>query len=400
MNKQTEIKIKNEDALIKIWKVISWLDRQRWNPENLHDYVNWFQRDLSSCEKVLTHWICYITDRQIPFEKVWDRGGYVFSELVYEYSREELSVQKVLDKHYEPYLDKKGTQRYTFKSTNNAKFASRYVTYDYQSILQTLQVLDEQKYQRNIVRYILSVVQRFQNEPDLLIRVACALHLLTYELDQKKANPKKVMQTINSSRQFAEKLDKFKKTSTDNKKRLWCCVRDYKKGLFQRIFNDAIKEAVPNEATELIGIWNNLPMDQIELPGDVWNNSLLFRDNLFADVLNISGLPKSWRMPRIIRELYRELSPREDGDAFYPEQFDITFDFVPRMCSKKLCNVCPFGKNGADSICIPTSNKYCPVALFSCGYITRCIGNQGECVLKEGVGKGICKGALRQIEMS
>jgi len=180
MNKQMAIKIKNEDTLIKIWKVISWLDRQRWNPENLHDYVNYFQNELSSCEKVLTHWVCYITDRQIPFEKVWDRGGYVFSELVYEYSRKELSVQEVLDKHYEPYLDKKGSQRYRFMSTNNAKFASRYVTYDYQSILQTLQVLDEQEYQRNIVRYILSVVQRFKNKPDLLTRVACALHLLTY----------------------------------------------------------------------------------------------------------------------------------------------------------------------------------------------------------------------------
>jgi len=207
------------------------------------------------------------------------------------------------------------------------------------------------------------------------------------------------MRTINSSKQFAEKLDKFKKTSTDNKKRLWCCVRDYKKGIFQRIFNKAIKEAFPNEATDLIRIWNNLPMDHIELPGDVWNNSPLFRDRLFADVLNISSLLESWRMPRIIRELYRELSSSKNADAFYPEQFDITFDFVPRMCSKKLCNVCPFGKNGADSICIPTSNKYCPVALVTCGYVAKCVGEHGDCAIREELGKKICQETLPNVTL-
>jgi len=29
----------------------------------------------------------------------------------------------------------------------------------------------------------------------------------------------------------------------------------------------------------------------------------------------------------------------------YPEQFDITFDFVPRMCDKGNCALCPYGKD-------------------------------------------------------
>jgi len=136
-------------------------------------------------------------------------------------------------------------------------------------------------------------------------------------------------------------------------------------------------------------------MDQIELPGDVWNNSPLFRNNLLANVLDIDSVPKGWGMPKIIRELYSQLKNKEEINDFYPEQFDVTFDFVPRMCNKKLCNVCPFGQNGVESICIPTPNKYCPVALLTSGYITRCVGDQDECILKKGVGKGICKGALR-----
>ncbi len=395
MNKQMDIKIKNEDAIIKIWKVISWLDRQRWNPENLRNYVNFFQEDLSSCEKVLTHWVCYITDRQMPFELIWDKGGYVFSEMVHEYSISQLPLQEILDNHYEKYYDNAGREHYRFRTSNDVTFSSRYVTDDYQAINQTLEVLDHPTYKRNIVAYIVEVLRKFKSEHDLLLRVACALHLLTYQLDRKKANPEIAIKVLNDGREFHKKLIRFKRTSTSDKKRLWCSVRDYKKGLYQQIFNQAIEEVAADGAEELIDLWNNLPMDQIELPGDVWNNSPLFRDNMFPSVLDISGIPKSWGMPKIIRELYNQLKNKEEINNFYPEQFDVTFDFAPRMCSKKLCDVCPFGPDGVESICIPSPNKYCPVALLSCGYITRCIGNQSECVLKEGVGKGICKGALR-----
>ena len=131
-------------------------------------------------------------------------------------------------------------------------------------------------------------------------------------------------------------------------------------------------------------------MDQIELPGDVWNNSPLFRDNLVAKVLDLAVLPKTWKMPKTIREVYEQLKSNKEIDGFYPEQFDITFDFVPRMCNKKLCNVCLFGKNGVESICIPTKDKYCPVALISCSYVFTC--KEDSCILKEGISRGICKG--------
>lgn len=395
----SKVRIKNKDLLIRVFRTISWLDTRRWGTGESYNFVNFFREDLTNCEKVLTHWICYITDRQIPFEIVWDKGGYIFSELVYEYSRNNSRAPEgILKGHYEKYQDKKGKERFRFKSkTNDITFASRYVTDDYQNILQTLKILDKyevaingRKYKRNLIAFILHFIQRFKEKDDLLIRVACALHLLTYKLDRKRANPNRVTEILKNNNEFEKYLKEFKRASTKGKKRLWCCIRDYKKGLYNEIFNNSVKEVLSNnaDAEELINLWNSLPMDQIELPGDVWNNSPLFRNNLFADVLDLESIPKTWNMPEIIREIYNQLKDNEDIKDFYPEQFDITFDFVPRMCNKKLCKVCLFGKNGVESICIPTKDKYCPVALLSCGYVAKC--EEEGCIIKEGISKGIC----------
>ncbi len=65
------------------------------------------------------------------------------------------------------------------------------------------------------------------------------------------------------------------------------------------------------------------------------------------------------------------------GDS-YPEQFDISFDFVPRMCMNNNCDICPIGllkyhsKSGFSKTCVKNSNLYCSVALIDCGYKTGC----------------------------
>lgn len=319
--------IKDETALVNIFKTISWLDDRRWIVGDNYNFIHFFKDNLTNCEKILTHWTCYITERQMPFEIVWDKGGYVFSELIYEYTRNGSPLQQILDNHYESYNDTK----FRFKSIDNKKyFASRYVTDDYQSLLQTLEVLDKSEYERNIIVYIIAIMRRFKDREDLLMRVACGLHLLTYQLDGKKANSEEIIEIINDEEEFEKRLNTFKRTSTIGKKRLWCCIRDYKKGLYHQIFNDAVKEVASEDAGELISKWGSLPMDQIELPGDVWNNSPLFRTNLFANVLDIENIPETWKMPDVVRELYHQLKEHKDVYDFYPEQFDITFDFVPR----------------------------------------------------------------------
>jgi len=388
------LKIKDQNSFIKICKVISWLDNRRWNTEDNYNFVHFFRDDLTNCEKILTHWICYITDRQMPFEVVWDKGGYVFSELVYEYERSKLLPQQILNAYYEKYKDNKSKEKFRFKSSENTTFASRYVTDDYQNILNTLEILNY--YERNIINFIVDIIKRFKDREDLLVRIACSLHLLTYQLDSKKTNPKKTLRILNNEQEFEKKVEFFKRNTTSGKKRLWCCIRDYKKGLYHKVFSEAIKEVTGREASKFISIWDNLPMEQIELPGDVWNNSPLFKNNLFTKILDIDSIPKTWGMPEIIRDIYKQLKSSEEINDFYPEKFDITFDFVPRMCSKKLCDVCPFGQKGVELVCITSEDKYCPVALLSCGYIAKCVGKEGNCIFKEGIGKGICMGRVKK----
>ena len=387
------LKVKDKDSFIKICKVISWLDDRRWNTEDNYNFINFFREDLSNSEKILTHWICYITDRQMPFEAVWDKGGYVFSELANKYKGSKLLPQQILNAHYEKYRDNKSKERFRFKSSDNRTFASRYITDDYQNILNTLEVLDH--YKRDIISFILNIIKRFKDKEDLLIRIACSLHLLTYQLDSKKANPKKTLKILNNEQEFEKKVEFFKRNATSGKKRLWCCIRDYKKGLYHKVFSEAIREVTGREASKFISIWDNLPMEQIELPGDVWNNSPLFKNNLFAKILDVDSIPKTWGMPEIIRDIYKQLKGSEEINGFYPEQFDITFDFVPRMCSKKLCDVCPFGQKGVELVCIPSEDKYCSIALLSCGYTAKCVGIEGDCILKEGIGKAICMGRVK-----
>ena len=224
------LKIKDKNSFVEICKVISWLDGKRWSGDNNYNFINFSRDDLSNSEKILTHWICYITDRQMPFEAVWDKGGYVFSELVYEYKRSKWLPQQILNAHYEKYKDNKSKERFRFKSSNNTTFASRYVTDDYQNILNALEVLGH--YKRNIINFIVDIIKRFKDKEDLLIRIACGLHLLTYQLDSKKANSKETLRILNDEREFEKKVEYFKKNITLGKKRLWCSIRDYKKGLY------------------------------------------------------------------------------------------------------------------------------------------------------------------------
>ena len=67
----------------------------------------------------------------------------------------------------------------------------------------------------------------------------------------------------------------------------------------------------------------------------------------------------------------------------YPEQFDVTFDFVPRMCEKNNCDICPFNltnkNNNIDKICVNDKSKYCTVAQICCNY--KCMCKPNECTI-------------------
>ena len=126
-------------------------------------------------------------------------------------------------------------------------------------------------------------------------------------------------------------------------------------------------------------------LDVMELPGDVWNNNAMFRDGLFTP--HLRNARKSWDMPRTVREVYAELS----NTHFYPEQLDVTFDFVPRMCSKRSCGYCFFG-GGTQRLCHQRKDLLCPVTLATCGYEHTC--DPDGCPFKANTLAGTCKKAV------
>lgn len=372
------------------------MDNWRWNLNENTDENGYmkYKKPLSNSNIILSNWICCITNRQMSYKIVWEKGGPIFSELVSEYSKmNNVSPKEILKKYYKK--DKENNCKFKFKSFADPKndFASRYINDDYKKILQTLEVLNDREYNRSIILFVVKVMKEFSNEKDLLTRIACALYLLTYS----NMKPKNARSVIKNKILFDKALDEFKNESTENKKRLWVSLRDYLKGFYSKIFEKALKETAEKfpklDADELIELWHNLSMNQmnqLELPGDVWNNRPELTNLFSRAIKNIKNIHDKWGMPKIIREIYNRIKNKADIKKFYPEQFDVTFDFVPRMCDEELCKVCLFSKNGVDLICIPSENRYCPVAISSCGYLVKCNAKKEKCVLKEGISKGLC----------
>ncbi|HDZ86003.1 MAG TPA: hypothetical protein ENH35_05695 [Candidatus Moranbacteria bacterium] len=83
-------------------------------------------------------------------------------------------------------------------------------------------------------------------------------------------------------------------------------------------------------------------------------------------------------LSKILRDYFEK--NKDDLVNSYPEQFDISFDFVPRMCENNNCDICPIGlikgkKNSKfKKTCIIDTNYYCPVALTNCNYKIDCFG--------------------------
>ena len=99
-----------------------------------------------------------------------------------------------------------------------------------------------------------------------------------------------------------------------------------------------------------------------------------------------SGTPR-------IRYVYELLKASEDL-RFYPEQLDVSFDFVPRMCEQQNCDICLFGA-GIGGMCHRQPGQLCTVVLASCGYRHRC--STDSCLLSEDAVRGYCASSLAQV---
>jgi len=388
--------------LSKIFKIISFFDDCRWSKKGNYNSINFFSNNLDADSKLLTHWLCYISDRQMSFEIIWDVGGFIFSEIVQEIKQ--LKNIAILDHSLESSYVKEGDGgKYYFISKENAngrivdeyenyinrnkvRFKPRFLPSDYMCILSTLVTLENFDY--SLSKYIHFNFIKNKDENDIITRLLFSLYLLTYyeigqyksadlskfktNCDCAKRRNDSVMAILNNKQKFDSELQKFKKDKIFRQKRAWCSFRDFiKSPEFHPYFKKAMLQHQDITNSDIESLKTKKSLEQFVLPGDVWNNNSIFGKCILSKT-HYENNSKSLNV--ILDEYFKKERP----EIGYSEQFDVTFDFVPRMCEKKNCDICPIKnidlKNDIEKLCANNKEKYCTVALCSCNYKSDCVG--------------------------
>jgi hypothetical protein len=409
--------------ITRIFAVTDFIDKARWGNKENYNLINFYNTNLSNDVKILTHWLCYITDRQMAFERVWDVGGYIFSEMADQVTKKRdldlLNPQNPNRSFFimrDDYADK---ERYDFDDGDNGKylfvshqtlkeneilleyefekgtrayFIPRYYPSDYVSILSTFCILKD--YEFSLSRYINALLEKLDKKDASVQKLLFGLYLLSYfeigqpkssdlinfERNLERAEKRKnlIERVLSDSNEFEEEFNYFKKDTIFKQKRAWCSLRDFLKSPeFTVYFFNALEEIGSNNYDMLRSIE---VLKYLELPGDVWNNNPTFRKCVFQ------GTPyekSALNFGKLLRKIFNE--NRKVIKEGYPEQFDITFDFVPRMCDTgSNCSICPYellhgGAAEFNRVCVSDNTKYCPAMYISCNYKMMCLGE--DCLL-------------------
>jgi len=395
-----------EKTVPRLFALTDFIDKARWQETATKSLINYAVIELSDDDKILVHWLCYITDRQTAWERIWDVGGFIFSQIVYDVKRKKsLSILNPANKESYfksakeyPQYKRKGylfrskipaghnqtLKEYGFAPAEHPFFISRYYPADYKAILNTLKVLES--YSFSFARYVKSVLETdfldLRSE-DSIRKLLFALYLLSYHntgqpkadnidfekfLSEAASRAAKIKSILSSQEKFLKEFNSFVEDDIYGQKRAWCALRDYLKNPeFNKPFLDALQAAGCKEVDKLKA---KELLKQLELPGDVWNNNLKFRKCM----LKGTGYEKSEEsLNLVLRQIYEENKPA----IGYPEQFDISFDLVQRMCEQDECKICPYGTltgkaTDFNKVCIRRHGYFCPVILISCGYKVEC----------------------------
>ena len=384
-------KIKNAFALANC------IDNARWiSPNGGQALVkNFFvcPKSITNDEEraeyiILTHWLTYICERQMRYERIWTEGSYIFSAMVRDYQNKDNDIDKTFIKRYLDVVD----GHLKFKTADSEKtFSSRFMSADCVSIFRTLKTLKEKQKETEhtgLYNYLQQI------ETIDMHKLLYNMYLLSYynvgqpDLLNMK-NDKNINTSIESvtdeilkcldNRNNELDLDKYIAETIFHSKRTICAVRDYFK--FEK-YKSEFKHLLGKDTFVELG----KELNKLELPGDVWNNNSKFGKCMEAIGFDY-GIAKTQKyLNRSLRNAYKEIF---EG---YPEQFDFTFDFAPRMCEKGKCSIClfkyiskpdKFDYNVFDSYCVQKDNKICPVMLQYCGYIVNCktAKEKGACLL-------------------
>ena len=397
--------------LLKIWEIIHWLDRARWNPHEAKKVIipGPIFENLTNSQKILVHWILYITDQQRPYADVWIKGGPIFAEIISNYRQKVRPSLELLKDFSSPNnggaVDVFSSKRQLIGG-KTIRYTPRYGMHIL-SIARTLYLLES--FERDIIKFLhdnWDFINSARNEfrgDNHVSRIAFLLYILSYaditrgivsfHKDERKLKSNLKNYGDRVRKLLSDKNDltfEFKKWSKGKKyhKRLWAALRDYLKpgSPFCKYFKGAIEDRGFKDLKNFLAHNQSNILRSLEIPGDIWN--LRFLDKIFRGLI-IS--------PVELRERYEDLKDSNlVRDRFYPEQFDVSFSFSQYMCDELMEEYCPFKANSRIreyclvSLGITSGKKLCPVAMITCGFEYYC--QTENCPIKEGLSEDLCSG--------
>jgi hypothetical protein len=373
------------EALIRLAKAMSWLDSARWSGLHPDNAALRLVSEATARDRILAHWLTYITDRMRRSEDAWHDGAFVFSKIAVDYGDKKPppgKVEEFLDAYRAPAARGRKMRPWSVPGDDDTRYTARYEADD-DSIRRTLWLLANLGW--SFVDYLAELIHRFRAHRDALRRVAHCLDMVTYRLE---VPIEQALSLLKDDATLAAHFSRWNRSAHAGHKRLWAALRDYRKP-----GTDCHGDL---QKCGLVWPQENFDLDQLELPGDVWN--IKFFRFLVEPVARRAGIPIAGGSAVVARRIYEVVKNSDPSTPFYPEQFDTSFDFARRMCDTMSCWCCPFWKNKSqflsapEQFCRQEPGKPCALALITSGYAA--LAGESGCPFCQGLVGGLCDGLI------
>jgi hypothetical protein len=190
----------NTVQLKNILEIVKYFDDARWEHIN-NRKINHesFFKGVSENGKILTHWLRYITNRNMNADKLWEKASSCLSEIVFKIENNSYNaaesdrIKKYLGIEFDNssfrYIEKdkegKVINNYRFVYVKDEKeelFSSRYYPSDYYSIISTFEILRHKDFNFSIGNYLNTIYKHIKdnNENIVVQKIVFTLYLLTY----------------------------------------------------------------------------------------------------------------------------------------------------------------------------------------------------------------------------